>query len=237
MNFPKWHSGICAFPFSMFCCWRCWCINLSLGVSVRPEQQATRTDPVSDSAIRFLLAFGVISYLTWLKMFAIFRYILVIELLAPLGIWLILDRMISSRIARHAAAGASLLMILATLSPADWGRVSWGKDYFGAKLPVIEKPEDTIVIMTGADPSSYLVPLFSKAVRFVRIQSYFTGPSSHPNGYDRLMAEYYFQAHRPRCMFSTGLTKISAPSPRLTLMGWTWRAIPARLSNRISNPM
>lgn len=159
------------------------------GVSVRPEQQATRTDPVSDSAIRFLLASGIISYLTWLKMFAIFRYILVIELLAPLGIWLILDRMISSRFIKHAAAGASLLVILATLSPADWGRVSWGEDYFGAKLPVIEKPEDTIVIMTGSDPSSYLVPLFPKTVRFVRIQSYFTGPSSHPNGYDRLMAD------------------------------------------------
>ena len=158
-------------------------------VSSRPEQPTARTDTVSDSAIRFLLTFGVLSYLTWLKMFAIFRYILVIELLAPLGIWLILDRMITSRIIKHTAAGASLLVILATLSPADWGRVSWGKDYFGANLPVIEKPEDTIVIMTGSDPSSYLVPLFPKAVRFVRIQSYFTGPSSHPNGYDRLMAD------------------------------------------------
>ena len=148
---------------------------------------AERSDPVLDSAIWFLLASGVLSYLTWLKVFAIFRYILVIELLAPLGIWLILDQMISSRIARYAAAVASLLMILSTLSPADWGRVSWGKDYFGANLPVIEKPEDTLVIMTGADPSSYLIPLFPKDIRFVRIQSYFTGPSSHPNGYDRLM--------------------------------------------------
>jgi hypothetical protein len=157
------------------------------GVSVRPEQPPDRTDPALNASIWFLLTFGALSYLTWLKMFAIFRYIMVIEMLAPLGIWLILDRLIRSRIARNAAAGASLLMILAALSPADWGRVTWGKDYFGADLPVIEKPEDAIVIMTGADPSAYLVPLFPKAVRFVRIQSYFTGPSSHPNGYDRLM--------------------------------------------------
>ena len=157
-------------------------------VSFRPEQQATRTDPVYDSAIRFLLASGVLSYLVWLKIFGIFRYALVIEMLAPLGIWLILDRTISSRIAKHAALGVSMLMILAALNPADWGRVSWGEDFFGAKLPVIEKPEDTLVIMAGTDPSSYLVPLFPKAVRFVRIQSYFTGPSSRPNGYDRLMA-------------------------------------------------
>ncbi|MEI6260019.1 MAG: hypothetical protein WCR46_08945 [Deltaproteobacteria bacterium] len=158
-------------------------------ISSWPKQQATRTYPVFDSTSRFLIAFGILSYLTWLKMFAIFRYALVIELLAPLAIWLILDRMIRSSIARYAVAGASLLMIMATLSPADWGRVSWGDDYFGAKLPVIEKPEDTIVIMTGADPTSYLIPLFPKEIRFVRIQSYFTGPSSHPNGYDRLMED------------------------------------------------
>ncbi len=54
-------------------------------VSFRPEQQAARTDPVSDSAIRFLLASGVLSYLIWLKIFGIFRYALVIEMLAPLG--------------------------------------------------------------------------------------------------------------------------------------------------------
>ncbi|MBI5590200.1 MAG: hypothetical protein HY881_06920 [Deltaproteobacteria bacterium] len=158
------------------------------GVSLRPEQRETRTDPVFDSSIRFLLASGVLSYLTWVKMFAIFRYALVIELLAPLGIWLLLDRMISGRFAKYTAAGACLILILATLSPADWGRVSWGEDYFGAKLPVIEKPEDTLVIMAGNDPCAYLIPLFPKAVRFVRIQSYFTGPSSHPNGYDHLMA-------------------------------------------------
>ena len=158
-------------------------------VSLWPQQQASRTNTVFDSTSRFLLSFGIISYLTWLKMFAIFRYALVIELLAPLAIWLILDRMIRSSIARYVVTGASLLMVMATLSPADWGRVSWGDDYFGAKLPVIEKPEDTIVIMTGADPTSYLIPLFPKEIRFVRIQSYFTGPSSHPNGYDRLMED------------------------------------------------
>jgi hypothetical protein len=157
------------------------------GVSFRTDLHEIRTEPVSDSAIRFLLVAGILSYLTWLKTFAIFRYALVIELLAPLGICLVLERMIHNRTARHATAGAILMMILVTLSPADWGRVSWGEDFFGAKLPVIENPEDALVIMTGADPSSYLIPLFPKEIRFVRIQSYFTGPSSHPNGYDRLM--------------------------------------------------
>jgi hypothetical protein len=181
-------------------------------ISVRPELQPNQADPVSKSSALFLLAFGTLSYLTWLKMFAIFRYILVIELLAPLGIWLILERLINPRTARYAAAAAGFLMILATLSPADWGRVTWGKDYFGANLPVIEKPEDTIVIMTGADPSSYLIPLFPKSVRFVRIQSYFTGPSSHPNGYDRLMENIISRHTGPMYVLFRAYEKIGATS-------------------------
>ena len=164
-------------------------IKIVDSVSPRIEQTSTPKEPVYTSATYFLMAFGVLSYLTWLKMFAIFRYALVIEMLAPLAIWLILDRIFRIRIVKQAAAGAALLIILITLRPADWGRVSWGQDYFGATLPVIEKPENTLVIMTGAAPLSYLIPLFPKEIRFVRIQSYFTGPSSHPNGYDRLMAD------------------------------------------------
>jgi hypothetical protein len=145
--------------------------------------------PIDESATCYLMAFGVISYLTWLKMFAIFRYALVLELLAPLGIVLILGRLIPNRIAKKAAAGTAMLILLITLKPADWGRVSWGEDFFGADIPAIEQPGKTLILMTGAAPMSYLVPLFPKEIRFIRIQSYFTGPSSHPNGYDRLMAD------------------------------------------------
>jgi hypothetical protein len=125
---------------------------------------------------------------------------------------LILDRLIGSRTAKQVVAGAALLFVLITLKPADWGRVSWGQDYFGATLPVIEQPEHTIVIMTGADPSSYLIPLFPKEIRFIRIQSYFTGPSDHPNGYDRLMADIISKHDGPIYILFRTCEKIGAIS-------------------------
>ena len=90
--------------------------------------------------------------------------------------------------------------------------------------------------MTGADPTSYLVPLFPKAVRFVRIQGYFTGPSSHPNGYDRLMETIISSHAGPLFVLFRSYEKPGAVSA-LGAYGLDMIAMPARLSNRISNPI
>ena len=155
--------------------------------SVHPMAESPPCDPARTSGMRFLLAAGIISYLAWMRLFGIFRYALIFEMLAPLGIWMILDRMITKSRTKLATAGVIFALILGTLVPADWGRVPWAEDYFGADIPAIARPEDTIILMTGTSPTSYLIPLFPKEVRFIRIQSYFTGPSSHPNGFDLRM--------------------------------------------------
>lgn len=173
---------------------------------------STETSPLEKSSIRYLLTFGVISYLTWLKTFAIFRYALVLELLAPLGIVMIFGKLIPNRIVRQTTAGIALVMLLITLTPADWGRVPWGEDYFGADIPQIEEPGKTLILMTGAAPMSYLVPLFPKEIRFIRIQSYFTGPSSHPNGYDRMMADVISKHTGPMKILFRSYEKIGAVS-------------------------
>ncbi len=156
-------------------------IRMSLSEHLTPDSD------MPDQKFRFFLVAGILTYLTWLKMFAIFRYALTIELLTPLGIWLILERLIVRVRIRLIAAGAIFALILITMTPANWGRAPWGKDFFGANLPVIKYPDHTIILMTGTNPTSYLAPLFPPKIRFIRIQGYFTGPSSHPNGFDKLM--------------------------------------------------
>lgn len=146
-------------------------------------------DAVLQSCERFFVAFFVISYLVWLKMFSIFRYALVLELLAPLGIWLAVYRLFRSEKSRRVAVMLCFGFILCTLDPASWGRVEWGDDYFGADLPQIDAPEQTIILMTGTDPISYLIPLFSPQIRFLRIQSYFNLFPKKRNGYDEWMAD------------------------------------------------
>lgn len=144
---------------------------------------------------RFLLAAMIISYLVWLKLFAIYRYLLPLEMLAPLAIWLLIDRFPVRQQIRNMAIFASIAIWLFTLRPGNWTRVPWEEDYFGVNPPVLSDPANSMVIMTGIEPMSYLVPFFPAAVRFIRIESYFTGPSESPNGFDLAM-ERAIGAHR-----------------------------------------
>lgn len=138
-------------------------------------------------AARLLLIFGLVSYLAWLKMFAIYRYLLPLELLAPFGIWLALVYLWRDVTRALYTAALCAVLLLATLSPLNWGRVDWSDDYFGVQPPPLPDPDHTMILMAGHEPTAYVIPFFPPQIRFLRIQSYFTGPSAQPNGSDRLM--------------------------------------------------
>jgi hypothetical protein len=143
--------------------------------------------PACPASSRLLLTFGLTSYAAWLLLFAIFRYAMLLEMLIPLGIVLAVNRLCPAAPARRLALAAGALVLITTLQPADWERVAWGRSYFGVQPPPLEQPERTVVLMAGLEPTAYLIPFFPHAVRFLRIQSYFTGPSAQPNGLDRRM--------------------------------------------------
>ncbi len=142
------------------------------------------SDPVRR---RFVFWFIAGAYLAWLKMFAIIRYLTGLEMLLPLAILLILDICLDRKAVKIWIAVGLVLICLITVKPADWERVGWAKDYFGIEAPYIEKPDNSIVLLTGHAPVLYVIPFFPEKTRFVRIQSWFTSPSEKPNGYDRLM--------------------------------------------------
>lgn len=136
---------------------------------------------------RFLLFGALVAYVVWMKIFAIYRYILLLEMLAPLGIVLLLRAFPWRPWLQNAVTVFCLLLILVTLRPGNWGRVSWGSSYFGFVPPQVNDQGHAMVLMTGVDPMSYVIPFFPKTVRFLRIQSYFSGPTGTPDGYDILM--------------------------------------------------
>ncbi len=168
--------------------------------------------PTDVGTQRALLVFGLVSYLAWLKLFAIYRYLLTIELLAPLGIWLIIAHLIRDRRKAIAAAGACGVLILATLAPMQWGRVDWGDSYFGVVPPSVPNPEHTFVLMSGHEPLAYVIPFFPPQIRFLRIQSYFTGPSATPNGTDLLMQKLIAAHQGPLYILYRGIEQATADS-------------------------
>lgn len=70
---------------------------------------------------RFLLVFGAVAYLAWMKLFGIYRYLVPLELLAPLMIWLPVQWMAAPVAAGRIAGWALTLTTLAVFPFVSWG--------------------------------------------------------------------------------------------------------------------
>ena len=109
-------------------------------------------------------------------------------MLSPILIYLCIERLFSQERTKQLVLTGSLGAILVALQPLNWGRVSWGKDYFGVAPPKLEEARRSIVLMTGFDPIAYLVPAFPPSVQFLRIQSNLFVPSDSQIGFNKLIS-------------------------------------------------
>ena len=138
---------------------------------------------------RYLLIAMLISYLVWLKLFGIYRYLIPIEIMAPLLIWIILEQMMSTTRASTIVSLACFLFILMNLVPINWGRAQWADEYFSITPPYISNPDQALILMTGGESTSYVVPLISEHIPFLRIESNFVRPQDDSGLYGSLLRE------------------------------------------------
>jgi hypothetical protein len=146
---------------------------------------AGRTGAVASAqgfALRYLAAAAALAYAVWLAIFAIYRYIMPLEMLAPLLIVAAVAAWpFSGRI--RAAIGAALLLLvtLTARTYEDWTRIPWGPGLGGpvvrVEVPPIEAPADMLILMTGLAPTSFVIPAFPGEIAFLRPVSYLAGPS------------------------------------------------------------
>ncbi len=141
----------------------------------------------------FFAVFFVVSYVLWQVQFSIYRYLIVLELLAPLFIAQIMDRFFSKRklvffFSLGINAGIALCVV-----PGNFGRQPFDSAFLKTSVPSIEEIEESLVLMGGADPTSYIIPSMPAGTRFVRVSSNFLFPGKNVN-LDRkirtLLAEY-----------------------------------------------
>ncbi len=134
-----------------------------------------------------VLGASAVAYLVWLKLFGVYRYLVPLEMLAPLLILVLADRLALTRWVHGAALGGIAVALVLTTRPANWGRVPWAADYFGVDLPPIAEPERTMMLLAGAEPLGYVVPFFPKEIPFLRVEGWFVGPTAKPNRHIELM--------------------------------------------------
>ena len=139
---------------------------------------------------RILLIFAAGTYVAWVAMFGVYRYVLALEMLAPLVILACFSQFPGSWRWRAIGAGAVILLVVATAQPVDWGRVAWADKWVQTEVkPPLDRPGETIVLMAGHEPFGFLVPGFPREVRFLRIDGGFTTPREEGVGFNTLMRQ------------------------------------------------
>ena len=142
----------------------------------RRTGQASAPAPAQEaqSRQRALWAFFALSYLIWLNLFSIYRYLIPLELLAPLVLWLIARRLLPAAIAGKAVAVVLALIILPSLHAPSWGRVGWAREVYRAEVPRIAEPQQSMVFTVHADPPmGWLATLFPADLAFAALGSGF----------------------------------------------------------------
>jgi len=130
----------------------------------------------SAQALRVLMAFAATAYVSWLAVFGIYRYITVLEMLAPL-LTLALIGSWPLPAAARAWGGAGLLLAMLLLTRVDFSdRVPFTGDFIEVTPPAIPRPEASLALMTGIEPMAYVIPSYPASIPFLRIDGWLVGP-------------------------------------------------------------
>jgi hypothetical protein len=157
-----------------------------------------RRHPPLNLAARFVLVFAAVAYVLWLVLFSIWRYLLPIEMLAPVLITALVGVIVPAARMRRAAmlASAALLGLIAlTTRPADWGHVSWDRELYGVRVPPIPRPDHALVLMAGTAPTAFMIPFFPARIPFIRLEGFSAGMWDTSSGLYRI-GEERVRAHR-----------------------------------------
>ena len=142
-----------------------WSVSRWRNLRENPHSAAPPPLP-TDAAWRVLAFFTLVSYVAWLKLFGIYRYLLVLEVLSGaliVGCVLYLARRGSARMATVAIL--AVLLVGTTRMGWGWGRTEFGETYFDVRAPGISA--NALVIVGYANPMAYAIPFFRPDARFV----------------------------------------------------------------------
>ena len=138
-----------------------------------------------DHSVVWMLVFIWVTYLAWIKMFAVYRYLVCIELLSPLVFVTLVGGLIKTKYSQPLFVVCLLFLVFNTRVP-DWGRLPWAEDFFGVHPPAMPWTDKSVVLIASGEPLAYMIPSFPKSVRFVRIEGNFITPEHDTALTDRI---------------------------------------------------
>jgi len=136
-------------------------------------------------------------YVVWLFLFAIYRYLVPLEMLSPIVIVAAISLL-------PLKAGVRLAMMVVFLGAAQFmavkggdPRLGWAGHYVEVDVPKIDDPAHAMILMTETAPMAYVIPAFPPEIPFLRIQGWLIGSKDNQSGLGRAMHERVAQHQGP----------------------------------------
>jgi len=129
------------------------------------------------SATRVIFAYAGTAFLAWINMFAIYRYIVGLEMLGPIVIAAGVGLLPIPFRPRLILLGAMFLAVLVYARADYLERVPLGDPYVQADMPKFPHPDKTLVLMTGNSPLGFLAPLIPHQIPILRIDGWMMQPN------------------------------------------------------------
>lgn len=140
---------------------------------VPSEESAEKARLAAGKDLWFLLTFSVASYLAWLKMFSIQRYLLPLGFIAGLLLLLTLDWLLRDRVSKLAAFFfLALFCVLWMRMESQAWRVPFGSSWFEVELPAEAVEPGALFVLLGDGPMGYVVPFLHESARVIRLTSF-----------------------------------------------------------------
>ncbi|MDY7548580.1 hypothetical protein QN379_21085 [Glaciimonas sp. Gout2] len=163
------HQIIWPVVYVLFWCWLA-------AIFLKRKTRTTISSMLPEA--KYIVAVVAIGYLIWMELFSIQRYLIPIEMCAPLVVFILLMQLKSYQKARKIAmtifAVTTAVVLLGGLT--TWGHASWAKKMFRIDLPPIAAPEKTTVILANGDPAyGWLAAQFPPNIAFTQIEGNFPG--------------------------------------------------------------
>jgi hypothetical protein len=133
-----------------------------------------RTGPTPGLPGLGLVSFWLVTYATWLTAFYYYRYGAVLELLAPVVAFVLLQDALPSRL--RVVAGLVAIGVLFSTNVNQWGREPWRHSWFNPRIPAVGRRPEQLVIVRDV-MLSFAIPFFPADSSFVGL-ALRTGPAT-----------------------------------------------------------
>ena len=135
-----------------------------------------------DSRARFIVAFVAIGYLVWMKVFSIYRYLVPVEMLAPIVVFALV-----TFLKRGRAGGKTARWLIGAIVVTGvigglktWGHEGWRDPVFHVDVPPIAAPaRATVILYSVSGARAWMVPFFPPQIAFASIASSFPATNAY----------------------------------------------------------